>query len=70
MWGAKYWKLIVYLRAKLECRVFGSVLPLDLVDAGGRFEAPRGGCDQDSGRFDINSTLLRLAAVRFDIIST
>ncbi len=26
--GVNYWKLTVYLRAKLECRVFGAVWPL------------------------------------------
>ncbi len=62
--GVNYWTLNFYLRAKLECRV-----ALDLV-ALGWFQVPRGGCDRYSGRFDINSTLVCLAAVSFDMFST
>ncbi len=66
-----YWKLKFCFRAKLECRVFEAVRFwfVDFVDLG-RFQAPRGGCDVYSGRSDINSTLIRFAPVRFDIIST
>ncbi len=40
-----------------------------LVDLGW-FQAARGGCDRYSGRFDVNSTLSCLAAVRYDTVST
>ncbi len=48
---------------------FRGGLAFDLVDFGW-FQAPRGGCDRYSGRFDINSTLIYLAAVRLDTILT
>ncbi len=48
---------------------FRGGLALDLVVLG-RFQAPRGGCHRYSGRFDVNSTLICFAAVRFDTIST
>ncbi len=67
--GANYWKLNFFLRAKLEYRIFGAVWPLIWWIWGG-FRLPRGGCARYSGRFDINSTVICLAAVRVDTIST
>ncbi len=47
---------------------FRGGLASDLVDFGGVQAA--GAVASDPGRFDVNSTLIRLATVRFDIIST
>ncbi len=49
--------------------IFRGGLGFDLVDLGW-FQAPRIGDDSHSTRFDINSTLIFLIAVRFDSIST
>ena len=46
---------------------FRGSLAFDLLDLDW-VQGPRGGCNQYSGRFDINSTLACLAAVRFDTI--
>ncbi len=57
-------------KATFTLRMWGfrGGVALDLVDLGW-FQAPRGGCDRYSGRFDIHSTLICLAAVRLDTIS-
>ncbi len=41
---------------------FRGGLAFDLGDFGW-FQVPRGGCDRYSARFDVNSTLIRFAAV-------
>ncbi len=57
------------LRAYLECRVFGAVrLLIWWISAG--FRPPRGGGDRYSSRFEVHSTLVCLAAVRVDTLST
>ena len=62
-----YGYLNFYFQAKLECRLFGG-LGFDLV-ALGWFQAARVGDDSHSTRFDINSALTFLMAVRFDLLS-
>ena len=63
--GVNYWKLKFYLRAKLECRVFGAVWPLIWWISGG-FRPPVAVATV----IRADSNLICLAAVRFDIIST